>query len=72
MDGTRIDAGPNTFQNAVRKISPTHSFGTDEVFLSLNDYNDMRKQVDAAEWMNIFLAPSRNLWKHECSRLKKN
>lgn len=59
--GAEKDPEPSRLHNAVREFSLIHPISTYEVRLGVNDYNDLMKQLDAAERLNDILASSGNL-----------
>lgn len=65
--GTEIDVNPSGNQNARPEIIFIHPSCTDEARLSVNDYNDLKKWLDAAERLISRIASSRYQWKDECS-----
>lgn len=70
-DGTVIDAETKRSHNPVFEISVIHASSTDEVRSSVIENDDVKKLLDRAEQLNVFLASFGSLWKDKRSRLRK-
>lgn len=70
-DGTEVEAKTSIQHNAVLDIGFIHPSSTDDVRLSLIEYNELEKFLNTANCLNFPLASSGILWQAECSRLKQ-
>lgn len=59
-DDEKMDVEPNRYQNAVCRISLIYPSSIDEVRLSFDKYNDVKKRLDVTE--RLFFLDHRNIY----------
>lgn len=62
--GNGTNNGPRFSSRGQRKTNE------EEVKLSVEEYNTLKRRLETAERLNVFLESSGSLWKAECERLK--
>lgn len=69
-DEVETDAELDNSQNGAGQIGSHQLSSIDEVHLSIQDYNNLKKPLEVPERLSVFLESSRNLWKVERTKIK--